>query len=76
VAIQFTGNIPLWLCDRLKSFAAGANGAGIFIEFYDDIVTDYIYTGRWTNAGEITENSIVNGTVTINLDCWKKEIII
>jgi hypothetical protein len=75
VTIQSVGTLPMWLCDRLKRFAYGANGAGIFVEFYDDWITNFIYTGRWINAGAITENSTINGAVSIELDCWKKEII-
>jgi hypothetical protein len=65
----------MWLCDRLRRFAYGANGAGIFVEFYDDWITSFIYTGRWVNAGKVTENSMVNGAASIELDCWKKEVL-
>ena len=76
IGIQTVGTLPMWLCDRLKRFAYGANGAGIFVEFYDDWITNFIYTGRWVNAGEVTENSMINGAVSVALDCWKKEAIV
>jgi hypothetical protein len=76
IGIQTVGTLPMWLCDRLRRFAYGANGAGIFIEFYDDWITNFIYTGRWVNAGQVTENSMINGSVSIEINCWKKEVII
>jgi hypothetical protein len=72
VRIQTVGLLPVWLCDRLKNFATGANGAGIFVEFYDDWITWYTYTGRWVNACAIAESSEVHGSLSIELDCWKK----
>jgi hypothetical protein len=76
LSIQTIGSMPLWICDRLRIFSCGCNGSGMFLEFYDDWITNFIYTGRWINAGDIKENSDINGTVKIDLNCWKKEAIV
>ena len=76
VNIRTCGDMPLYMTDLLKRMAYGCNSAGMILEFYDDWITDIVYTGRWINAGEIVENSVMHGAATIELACWKQTEIV
>lgn len=75
LSITWVGSLPRDVLQRLQRLAEGANGGGIDLLFYDDLVSGYTYTGKWDNAGDFVENNPIHGGASVRLACWSATVI-
>jgi hypothetical protein len=71
VQIMLVGDLTRVMQAILETLAKGCNGAGLYMDFYDDWISDKQYTGRWVNAGDFVDSSELLCGGSIEMSCFK-----
>ena len=75
INILFVLNLPRSFSSKMIQLARAVNSSGMDIAFRDDFGTNKIYTGKWINATDFSENSELLSNGTMTLKCYKIEDI-
>lgn len=75
VSVDTAGDLPRDLYDNFRAMAVGCNGAGMEVQFYDDIASTKQYRGRWINAGDLVESNVIHSGVSLQLACFEVQSI-